>query len=221
MRFLPPTPFTKTAAGVLFALGASSCSLFPPSTPVDFCIEQAKTFCDLQFRCCTAAERRADLFGLFNGASTRRAAPSTVGECTDLVIEVCRATVEQQNESLIAERVTYDPEEAVDCLEDLRVAAEECDAAEYFEASGSWLPVLLDSGQPGVLGRSCDNVIEGDVDTDDECFANYECKEGACVVQNREGEVSAEGECQGEGVQENPLINIEFEVCDGLEDNQP
>ncbi len=202
MRFLPPTPFTKTAAGVLFALGASSCSLFPPSTPVDFCIEQAKTFCDLQFRCCTAAERRADLFGLFNGASTRRAAPSTVGECTDLVIEVCRATVEQQNESLVAERVTYDPEEAVECLADLRAAADDCDAAEYFEASGTWLVQLLDNGQPGILGRSCDNVIEGEVDTDDECFATYECKEGGCVVQTRLGSIDQQIESQLARIQE-------------------
>jgi hypothetical protein len=217
-----PISLASRLAGVLVALGSSACFLFPPGTPVDFCIEQAKIFCDLQFNCCSAAERRADPAGVFNGASTRRKAPSTVGECTDLVIDVCRASVEQQNESLVAERIRYDAEAATACLEDLRAAVDDCDATEFFEAGGSYLAQLLDNGQPGVLGSSCDNVIEANVDTDDECFASYECESGSCVVQNTGNDVSAEGECLGEGTPTNPFEDgIDFEICDGLEDNQP
>lgn len=207
---------------VVALAGASSCMLLPPGTPVDFCIEQARVFCDLQYRCCTAAERSADPLGVFRGAATQRHAPSSAGECADVLAEVCRAGAEQLNESLVAERIEYDAEEAAECLSDLRQAVDECDATEFFEAGGSWLAQLIDNGQPGVLGDSCDNAIEPKVDTGDDCFASWECERGACVVQNSGNDVSAEGECTGEGTPQNPFDGtVELEICDGLEDNQP
>lgn len=209
-------------SALMAALFSSSCGFLPPGTPVDFCIEQARLFCDLQYRCCTAAERRADPLGLFGGPAVARKAPSTAGECVEVVAEVCRASVEQQNESLREERIQYDADEAVDCLDDLRKAVDECDATEFFESGGTWLSGLLDNGQPGVLGDSCDNAIEGNVDTGDECFASYECEKGSCVVQNTGGDISAEGECTGEGTPQNPMdSSVELEICDGLDDNQP
>lgn len=196
--------------------------LLPPGNPVDFCIEQARLFCDLQYRCCTAGERRADPLGLFSGPSTARKAPSSAGECVDVLAEVCRASAEQQNESLVAERIQYDPDEAVDCLDDMRKAVDECDATEFFDASGTYLSSLIDNGQPGVLGSSCDNAIEGAVETGDECFASWECEKGACLVQSVGGDITAEGECTGDGTPQNPLDGtVEIEICDGLEDNQP
>lgn len=196
--------------------------LVPPGSPVDFCIEQARVYCDLQYRCCTAGERRADPLGVFSGPSTIRHAPSTAGECVDVLAEVCRASADQHNESLTEERIKYDADEAVDCIDAMRKAVDECDATEMFEASGTWLSSLIDSGQPGVLGDACDNAIEGNVETGDECFASYECEKGSCVVQNLGGDISAEGECVGDGTAQNPLDGtVEIEICDGLEDNQP
>ena len=210
------------AWSLVATVALTSCMLLPPGNPVDFCIEQARLFCDLQYRCCTAAERKADPIGLFNGPATARHAPSTAGECVEVVAEVCRASADQLNESLVEERIQYDADEAIDCLDDLRKAVDECDATEFFDAGGTWLSSLIDNGQPGVLGDSCDNAIEAAVETGDECFASWECEKGSCVVQNTGGDISAEGECTGDGTPQNPLDGtVEIEICDGLEDNQP
>lgn len=204
---------------VAAAVAATSCSLLPPGNPVDFCVEQARAFCDLEFRCCTAFERQNDPFDLLGGPAVRRHAPSSAGECVDLMIEICQAGAAQQNESLVEERIQYDADEAVDCLEDLRKAADECNPATFFEASGTYLSGLLHTGQPGVLGDSCENALEGVVESGDECFASYECETGACVTQPGPNEVTAEGECAGDTRPENPFEqNIDFEICDGLGD---
>jgi hypothetical protein len=214
---------TATTRKILTLLGAafsSSCFLFPPGTPVDFCIRQAELYCDMQFNCCTATERQRDPLGVFTGAPTARWAPSSQGECVDVMADVCRAGAEQQNVSLAEERITYDGDEAVDCLETMATAVAECNMADFFEAQGTYLAQLLDNGQPGILGDGCDNAIEGAVEENDDCFAQYECESGACVNQSVGDEFTLEGECQGDGKPQNPFdaANIEFEICDGLDD---
>ena len=209
---------STTAPLAVTALLAASCSaFFPPGNPVDFCVEQAGAWCDLQFKCCTAVERRADPLGVFNGRPTARRAPSDPGECLGVMTDLCRGTVDAQNESLVEERITYDADEAADCLADMRTAIDECDPEAFFDAQGSYLSQLLDNGRPGVLGDGCDNAIEGAVEENDECFASYECEKGACVVNS--GDITAEGECQGSDTPQNPFENnFDFEICDGLED---
>ena len=195
--------------------------LTAPGSPVDFCVEQARLYCELQFRCCTAIERESSALGLLRSPAIARKAPSSAGECVEVVAEVCRAAAAQQNESLGEERVTYDADEAVDCLDDLRDAVDECDAGDFFDAQGTYLLQMLDDGQPGLAGDSCDNAVEGDVDEDDTCFADYECKRGSCVVEPAENEVNLEGECQGDGEPGSPFDgNVKFEVCDGLGDEE-
>ena len=186
---------------------------------MDFCVEQARLLCDLQFRCCTAQERRDSLIGLQQSPAVQRQAPSSAGECTEVVAEVCRAAAQQQNESVTEERVSYDSDEAVDCLEELQKAVDDCDAGDFFDAQGTYLLQMLGDGQPGIPGSACDGAIEAEVDDGDSCFASYECKDGQCVVEPAANEVTAEGECQGEGEQQNPFDgNVKFEVCDGLDD---
>lgn len=211
MRALPSSLF----AGALL----TSCSaFFPPGNPVDFCIEQASAFCDLQFKCCSAGERRDDPLGLFDGPPTTRHAPSDPGECLGMMSDLCHGTIDAQNESLVEERISYDADEAADCLADVRSAVDECDPGAFFDAQGSYLVQLLDSGRPGVLGDSCDNALEGNVDENDECFASYECQRGACIVTS--SDVTAEGECQGTDNPQNPFENnLDFQICDGLEDS--
>jgi hypothetical protein len=207
---------------VVAVVVASACyTLFPPGTPVDFCVQQASLYCDLQFKCCTAVERERSPLGANLSASIRRKAPSSAGECTEVVAEICRAAVEQQNESVREERVTFDADEAVDCLEDLQSAVDDCDPGDFFDAQGTYLIQMFQDGQPGLLGNACDNAIEGDVDEDDTCFADYECKKGECVVDPEADQVSLEGECQGDGEPGAPFDgNVKFEVCDGLDDEE-
>lgn len=210
----PLSPFLLVGA----LLAASCSAFFPPGNPVDFCVEQAAAWCDLQFKCCTATERKGDPLGLFAGRPISRRAPSDAGECHAVMAELCRGTIDAQNESLVEERITYDADEAADCLAEVRTAVDDCDPAAFFDAQGSYLVNLLDSGRPGVLGDACDNAVEGNVDENDECFASYECQRGSCVVTTFD-EVTAEGECQGNDSPQNPFEdNIEFEICDGLED---
>jgi hypothetical protein len=195
--------------------------LFPPVQPVDFCIEQARLYCDLQFRCCTAVEREESILGLRQSRPVLRKAPSSAGECVEVMTEVCRAAAEEQNEALREERITFDADEAVDCLDDLVDAVDDCDAGDFFDAQGTYLLQMLDDGRPGIPGDFCDNAIEGDLDEGDDCFADYECDEGTCLVTPGPDEVTAEGECQGEGKTPNPFEgNVKFEVCDGLDDEE-
>jgi hypothetical protein len=198
------------------------CSVFfPPGSPVDFCVEQAAAFCDLQYKCCTASERSADLLGVFRGggAVTRRA-PSDAGECLGVMTDICYATIDAQNESLREERIEFDPDEAEDCIVELRTAVDECDPEAFFEAQGTYLASLIDTGRPGTLGDGCDNAIEGTVDEGDECFASYECDKGQCVNQSSGAEQTLEGECFGTDEPINPFdgSNADFEYCDGLEE---
>lgn len=204
----------KAAAAVL--LLASSCG---GSEAVGFCVEQARAFCDLQYRCCTAAERTRDPLGVFSSFATRRRAPSTADECADVVGDMCRAAAKQIDESIAAERVKFDPDEAAQCLQTLRAAVDSCDPADFFDAQGTFLANLLDAAQPGVLGDACKQALEPQVDTGDDCFASYECDEGACVVDAAGDDVTIEGECEGDVEAENPFEDgVEFEICDGLED---
>lgn len=206
----------QTALAAL--LLSSSCSL-APGDAVSFCVEQAKAFCDLQYRCCTAAERSRDPLGLFTSFGSRRRAPSTVDECVDFVADTCRATAGQIDESIAEERVVYDPDEAVKCIATLRTAVDACDPADFFEAQGSFMVNLLDTAQPGILGDGCDQVLEPQVEDGDDCFASYECEEGACVVDSAGDDVTIEGECVGDTEPENPLDDgVDFEICDGRED---
>lgn len=210
---------TSPALLATITVGFTSCSLlFPPGTPVDFCVEQAAAFCDLQFNCCTAAERQADPLGVFNGAAIRRRAPSDAGECLGVMTDICYATIDAQNESLAEERIEFDPEEADSCIADLREAVDACDPEAFFEAQGTYLASLIDSGQPGILGDGCDNAIEGNVDEGDECFATYECKKGGCFPTGVGGDITSEGECQGSETPTNPFdnANVDFEICNGL-----
>ncbi len=202
--------------------GGGCYQLFPPVKPVDFCVEQARLYCELQFRCCTAIERTDSPLGLLRTAATSRAAPSTEGECTDVIAGVCRAAAAQQDESLVEERIEFDVDEAGDCLDDLSEAVADCDAGDFFDAQGTYLLQMLSDGQPGVLGDACDGAIDGDVDDDDTCFASYECKSNACVVTPGPNEVTAEGECfeGGGGDAPNPFDNVKFEICDGLDDEE-
>lgn len=208
----------RTIAALLAVASSSACSVFlPPGSPVDFCVEQAAAYCDLQFNCCTAQERRGDPFGLFTGTAVNRRAPSDAGECLGIMTDICHATIDAQNESLAEERIEFDADEAEDCIVELREAVAECDPGAFFEAQGTYLSQLVDTGRPGVLGRGCDNAIEGAVDEGDECFASYECQRGQC--QPTTGDVTAEGECVGSDVAQNPFEgNIDFEICDGRED---
>lgn len=208
--------------GPVLGLLGGCYQLFPPVKPVDFCVEQARLYCELQFRCCTAIERKDSLLGLQRSAATFRAAPSTEGECTDVMAEVCRAAAAQQDESLTEERIEFDVDEAVDCLDDLSEAVADCDAGDFFDADGTYLLQMLQNGQPGILGDSCDGAIDGDVDDGDTCFASYECKSNACVVTADENEVTAEGECvAGGGEPQNPFDGaVKLEICDGLDDEE-
>lgn len=220
---MPPVRTRSAALVVVIALaGAGGCyQLFPPVKPVDFCVEQARLYCELQFRCCTAIERKDSIVGVLRSRATLRAAPSSEGECTDVMADVCRAAAAQQDESLAEERVEYDADEALDCLDDLSEAVADCDAGDFFDAQGTYLLQMLSDGQPGVLGDSCDGAIDGDVDEGDTCFASYECKTGACVVTPDENEVTAEGECvDGGGADQNPFEGaVKLEICDGLDDD--
>jgi len=203
------------------AVVANGCLFFPPGSPVDFCVQQAQLYCDLQFKCCTAIERDRSILGSNLSPTIRRKAPSSAGECTEVVADICRAAVEQQNESVREARVEFDSDEAADCIEDLQAAVDDCDPGDFFDAQGTYLVQMFDDGQPGILGNACDSAIQGDVDEDDTCFASYECKKGACVVEPKANEVSLEGECQGEGEPGNPFDgNVKFEVCDGLDDEE-
>lgn len=216
---LPHPSLAAVAIGALACASITGCSVFfPPGSPVDFCVEQAAAFCDLQFKCCTAAERRADLLGAFGGSAVTRRAPSDAGECLGVMTDICYATVDAQAESLREERVEFDPDEAEDCITELRTAVDECDPQAFFEAQGTYLASLIDSGRPGVLGDGCDNVIEGVVDEGDECFASYECQKGQCLATGPD--VTIEGECVGTDTPVNPFdnANVDFEYCDGLEE---
>ncbi len=209
---------------VVVLLATSSCLQIPnvlaPGSPVDFCIEQAKVYCQLQFDCCTATERTEDPLGIFSGPAVSRWAPSTIDECVGIVSDICRGEVEQQNESLADERVKYDSDEAASCLDDLHKAADDCSLKDFLKADGSYLTSLVQNGQPGIFGAACEDTIKGEVDDGDTCFAQYECKRGFCSPRQN-GDVTLKGECSGDTHPENPFAtfgNITLEVCNGLDD---
>lgn len=212
---------------VVFAVVAtSSCidipPLLAPGNPVDFCIEQAKAYCALEYRCCTAAERVGNDLGLFRSPAFSRWAPSTEDECVGIAADVCRGTIAEQNESLADERISYDAEEAESCLADLREAVDGCELKDFFKADGSFMVQLLGNGTPGVLGSACEDAVQGEVDDGDTCFASYECKRGGCVVQST-GSVTIKGECAGDFSEPNPFASfngVRIEICDGLGDDE-
>jgi hypothetical protein len=196
-------------------------NLLAPQNPVDFCVEQAKSYCALQFRCCTAAERTSDALGVFHGPSVSRWAPSNEDECAGLVADICRGNIEEQNESLREERVKYDADEAASCLDELHQAVDDCDIKDFFKKDGSYMSTLVSSGQPGIFGGACEDAVKGDVDDGDTCFAQYECKRGACDF-SASGNDDLKGDCTGDQRAPNPFADfsgVHIEVCDGLEDN--
>ena len=212
---------------LLLALSLVSCKLpnvLAPQNPVDFCIEQAKSYCALEFRCCTATERDAQSFPApFRSGVFVRHPPANEGDCVNTASDACRAVVDGQNEALTKERVKYDPDEASSCLDDLRKSVDECKPEDFFHADGSYMIFVIGAAQPGVLGAACEDVIRGNVDPHDTCFATYECKDGGCVQSGSGADVTIKGECDGTGHPENPFAqaNINFEICDGLKDNEP
>jgi hypothetical protein len=207
----------------------SSCikvpNLLAPQKPVDFCIEQAKQFCALEFRCCTAAERAsdADPLQLFNSPIFTRHPLRDEGDCVDVVAEVCRGQVDAQNEALDDERLKFDPDEASSCLAELQNSVDDCEPEGFFKDDGTYIFSLIHGGGPGVLGSACEDVIRGNVDEHDTCFAGYECKDGGCVVTDPNGDRTIKGECEGTGHPPNPFsdANVDLQFCDGLKDNQP
>lgn len=215
------------AVAVALALVApSSCKLpdlLAPQSPVDFCIEQAKAFCDLQFRCCTAQERQQDPLHLFNGAAQLRHPPASADQCVGLMADVCRAAAQQQNDSVADHRLEYDVDVATSCLDTLHKAVDQCDAGKFFDAEGTYLTFLSANGEPGTLGSDCEDALHPAVSTGDTCFASYECKTGACVVTDTstatEQVHKLKGDCTGTDHTPNPLqANVKFEICNGLTD---
>ena len=211
-------------AAIFVVVATASCLKLPnvlaPGSPVDFCIEQAKSYCALEFRCCTAAERQSDKLGVFSSPTFDRWAPSTEDECVGLVADICRGSVAEQNESLQNERIQYDADEAQSCLDELHDAVDGCDPKDFFKKDGSYIVQLVASGSPGILGSACEDAVQGDVDDGDTCFADYECKRGFCVVQDN-GTITRKGECAGDINPTNPFGNfngVTIEVCNGLDD---
>lgn len=207
-------------------LGEVSCKLpnvLAPQSPVDFCIEQAKAFCDLQFQCCTAVERTGDPLHLFNGPAQSRQPPASADQCVSLLAETCRGAVQQENESVAAGRLTYDVDAASSCLDTLHKAVDACDPGNFFDAEGTYLTSIVQGGEPGILGTDCEDALHAGVSTGDTCFANYECKAGGCVVTDTstptEQVHKLKGDCAGEGRTPNPFqANVKFEICNGLTD---
>jgi hypothetical protein len=218
---------TLLAVRIIAALSLSfvavSCQLpnvFAPGNPVDFCVEQAKDYCALEFRCCTAAERAADPLHIWSGPSTERWAPSNEGDCVGLVADICHATVDQQNESLAKERIKYSADDAQSCLDSLAKSVDECKLEDFLKDDGNYLINLIQSGSPGIFGSECEDAIRGNVDPHDTCFAQYECKDGACTIPESGAAtpvITDKGECDGTGRPTNPFqsANVDIQICAG------
>ena len=167
--------------------GPSACLLnCLGSDAQNYCVETAKVWCQLQYRCCTAVER-AQLFGSMN----QQLGPyHDENGCVSTWTEQCQASQQAADESIAAGRTTFDGAKATECLNLRREQVNECDASALYDPTD----------------HTCDDIMVGAVADGDACTTDSECAEvgSECQIDPPTDEggtvtVSLEGTCKGQG----------------------
>ncbi len=194
----PPCPSSSRARARRLVLGAATLLVVALAGPSgcllnclggqaqSYCIETAKVWCQLQFRCCTAVER-----SMFFGSMTQQLGPyHDEGGCVETFTEQCQANQAAVDESIAAGRTTFDAAKAAECLTLRRAQVDACDASALYDPTD----------------RTCDDIIAGAVADGDTCLTDSECAEEAsqCELEPPTGTggtvtISLEGTCKGQG----------------------
>ncbi|MCC7109060.1 MAG: hypothetical protein IT382_07225, partial [Deltaproteobacteria bacterium] len=175
-------------------LGPSGCFFACPGSEAQtFCIESAKVFCQLQYRCCTAVERSA----LFGNSNLQIGPFHDEMGCVDAYTRQCEASQQAVDESIRLGRTTFNAEQANECLSARREQVNECDASGLFNAAD----------------RTCDELFAGAVADGDACTSDGECAdEGSqCELDPISGDdgsvtITLEGTCRGQGDEGEPCL---------------
>ena len=164
----------------LIALTFASVFAACPTTETEtFCKQQAELSCRFAYQCCNAVER-----GQINVVLAGEA-HSNESECVEIQTRNrcanARATIDAEESG----RIEVDVAKQTDCLNNLRDAANTCNAEGFLGVDAQ---------------EDCADLVSPLVEDGDECFGGFECADEGAICQPEEPEedeflVTAAGTC--------------------------